>query len=100
MGLYIPGLELPVTGNISITIFADGLVSSRYTGNVFPDRAVSIPLHGRIGDLDALMNQVADKYFEHERKGELVFAAAEIKQDICDLITAAPSIIPAEESEL
>ena len=46
------------------------------------------------------MNQVADKYFEHERKGELVFAAAEIKQDICDLITAAPSIIPAEESEL
>lgn len=51
--------------------------------------------HGRLGDLDALIDKVIAKYLEHERKGELVFAAAEIKQDIVDLISDAPTIIPA-----
>lgn len=53
--------------------------------------------HGRLGDLDALIEKVIVKYLEHERKGELVFAAAEVKQDIVDLISDAPTIIQAEE---
>lgn len=53
----------------------------------------------RLIDADALIEKVIAKYLEHERKGELVFAAAEIKQDIVDLISDAPTIIPAEEGE-
>lgn len=56
-----------------------------------------VPPHGRLGDLDALIEEVIAKYLGHERKGELVFAAAEIKQDIVDLISDAPTIIPASE---
>ena len=58
---------------------------------------IPVPPHGRLGDLDALIDKVIAKYLEHERKGELVFAAAEVKQDIVDLIGAAPTIIPTEE---
>jgi hypothetical protein len=58
---------------------------------------VPVPVHGRLGDLDALIDKVIAKYLEHERNGELLFAAAEIKQDICDLISDAPTIIPASE---
>lgn len=60
---------------------------------------VPVPPHGRLGDLDALTDKVIGKYIGHERKNELIFAAAEIKQDICDLIGDAPTIIPAEEDE-
>lgn len=60
---------------------------------------VPVPPHVRLGDLDALIEKVIAKYLEHERKGELVFAAAEIKQDIVDLISNVPTIIPAEEGE-
>lgn len=62
-------------------------------------KRVPVPPHGRLIDADALIDKVITKYVEHERKGELVFAAAEIKQDICDLISDAPTIIPAEEGE-
>ena len=60
---------------------------------------IPVPPHGRLGDLDALTDKVIGKYIGHERKNELIFAAAEIKQDICDLIGDAPTIIPAEEGE-
>lgn len=55
--------------------------------------------HGSLIDADALIEKVIAKYLEHERKGEFVFAAAEIKQDIVDLISNAPTIIEAEEGE-
>lgn len=61
---------------------------------------VHVPPHGRLGDLDVLIDKVIAKYLEHERKGELVFAAAEIKQDIVDLISNAPTVIPAESEEI
>ena len=57
------------------------------------------PPHGRLIDADALIEKVIAKYLEHERKGELVFAAVEIKQDIVDLISDAPTIILAEEDK-
>ena len=60
---------------------------------------VPVPPHGRLIDADALIEKVIAKYLEHERKGEFVFAAAEIKQDIVDLISNAPTIIEAEEGE-
>lgn len=63
------------------------------------DLISEIPPHGRMIDADALIEKVIAKYLVHERKGELVFAAAEIKQDIVDLISDAPTIIPAEEGE-
>lgn len=62
-------------------------------------QVAAIGPHGRLGDLDALTDKVIGKYIGHERKNELIFAAAEIKQDICDLIGDAPTIIPAEEDE-
>ena len=108
MGVYIPNRELPRhcfgcstkidpdnrRCNIDGHLFKETLskISSRR------DEActlVHVPPHGRLGDLDALIEKVIAKYLEHERNGELVFAAAEIKQDIADLISIAPTIIQA-----
>lgn len=60
---------------------------------------IPVPAHGRLIDADALIEKVIAKYLEHERKGEFVFADAEIKQDIVDLISDAPTIIPADDSK-
>lgn len=62
--------------------------------------AIPVPEHGRLINACALIDKLIAKYLEHERKGELVFAAAEIKQDIVDLISDAPTIIPASEEEM
>jgi hypothetical protein len=63
-----------------------------------PDWCPLVPVlpHGRLIDADAAIDKVIAKYLEHERKGELVFAAAEIKQNIVDLISDAPAIIEEE----
>ena len=114
MSILITGMEMPKEGFVEILIRDDGTVQQTgqsyridgtdyytpYVGempNIY--MAVPDPPHGRLIDADALIEKVIAKYLEHERKGELVFAAAEIKQDIVDLISDAPTIIPAEEGE-
>lgn len=97
MGVYIRGMEMPKEKVASLIICPSGKVYYDYLE--IAGHAVPVPPHGRLGNLDALIDKVIAKYLEHERKGELVFAAAEIKQDIVDLISDAPTIIEAEEGE-
>ena len=99
MGIYID-MEMP-TGNdeLRLIIHSNGQVIIDKKTYWEETEAVPVPPHGRLIDADALIEKVIAKYLEHERKGELVFAAAEIKQDIVDLISDAPTIIPAEEGE-
>lgn len=56
-----------------------------------------VPPHGRLIDADALIDAIIVKYIRHERNRELVFAVAEIKQDLADIINELPTIIPASE---
>lgn len=114
MGAYIKGMEMPEICKLCyLSEFDPGFYAyvCKPTGiRIDYDMAkidrprticplVPVPEHGRLGDLDKLIDKVIAKYLEHERKGELVFAAAEVKQDIVDLISDAPVIIPAEEGE-
>jgi hypothetical protein len=101
MGIYLPNIEMPRKGEM-LVIFPDGTSYVCFNGireRLNHTTAFSVPPHGRLIDADALIDKVIAKYLEHERKGELVFAAAEIKQDIVDLISDAPTIFPAEEGE-
>lgn len=102
MGIYIPNIEMPVKGNISIYIFATGLVVSRYTGNVLTNRAVQVSPHGRLGDLDALAARfdngkqiISSHPFPEEFKAIYSQLADEMKNEI----GKCPTIIPAEEGE-
>ena len=101
MSVLIKGMEMPTEGYIDVRIKCNGTASFAIANNPYfkAVEAVPIPPHGRLIDADALIEKVIAKYLKHERKGELVFAAAEIKQDICDLISDAPTIIEAEEGE-
>lgn len=112
MGVYIAGMEMPKNCMLCPLCVEEADPANgemcMVTGTLMPPCTrerldscplVSVPPRGRLGDLDALIEKVIAKYLEHERKGELVFAAAEIKQDIVDLISNAPTIIPAEEGE-
>lgn len=60
---------------------------------------IPVPDHGRLIDADVLIDAIIAKYIRHERNRELVFAAAEIKQDLADIINELPTIISAEEGE-
>jgi hypothetical protein len=106
MGIYLPNMEMPTDcwdcplRNTKLCPCKGYTTALEYTANRHPNcPLVPVPKHGRLGDLDELIDKVIAKYLEHERKGELLFAAAEIKQDIVDLISNAPTIIPAEEGE-
>lgn len=82
--LLIRGLEMPKNGEtITITICDDGIVFEelREPGSVF--KAIPVPPHGRLGDLDALAAQCDDPHW-------CVWLSD---------IEAAPTIIPAEEVE-
>ena len=107
MGVYIKGMEMPESGTYEVSIDStngkDKTVMSLFVrgeGGVICCGAyelVHVPPHGRPIDADALIDKVIAKYLKFEREGKLVFAAVEIKQDICDLISDAPTIIEAEE---
>lgn len=112
MGVYVRGIEMPTrckvcsfcgfggrTGELNVCMFTGEGQPTLSQERMSRCPLAEIPPHGRLGDLDALIEKVIAKYLEHERKGELVFAAAEIKQDIIDLISDAPTIIPADEEE-
>lgn len=112
MGIYIKNMKMPKSCDNCRFCGLGGLRNERvvcmFTGaNAYMNTVqylddcplVEIPPHGRLIDADALIDKVIAKYLKFEREGKLVFAAVEIKQDICDLISDAPTIIPAEPEE-
>lgn len=88
MGVYLMGMEMPKDGcHHMICIYADGTVSTG--GRVYV--AVSVPPHGRLGDLDKLENGLRHmaKYQHGERQQGIL--------GCCETIRLTPTIIPAEE---
>ena len=54
MGVYI-NMEIPTTYPLTVTIYPDGQVLSETVGaKDIHGKAVSVPPHGRLGDLDEL----------------------------------------------
>lgn len=68
MGIYIPGMEMPVGHNeSSFGIDADGnpLLAVYTEKNTEPEiyYIIPVPDHGRLGDLDALADKCDDPYW-------------------------------------
>lgn len=107
MGLYIPNIEMPKEGFVEILIRDDGTVqqtgqSYRIDGTDYYTpyvgempvmyKAVPVPPHGKLGDLDALQKQI-----DFARNSGMLGKTAHYK--LQKLIKEAPTIIPAEEGK-
>ena len=94
MGLYIEGMEMPKRGMV-VNIYADGRVTNHFDelGKTI-GKAVSVPPHGRLGDLDRLEQMFVDidnaPYSGFD--GTEPFYSAE---DAAQIIRLAPTVIPA-----
>ena len=100
MGIYID-MEMPEDGlkNIMILAAGRGFQFSGYGNPKLLGTAVSVPPHGRLGDLDALHNTIAANIIG-SRCGEETSVEIAINEAIIDdlmIIDAQPTIIPASE---
>lgn len=100
MGIYIQGMELQKEKKITLTLFPDGRVyenhGERLWGNgkdCIPWKAVPVPPHGRLGDLDALHKLFIKKAKEYKGIGGTMLAAA------AWCVANAPTIIEPEEAQ-
>ena len=96
MGIYID-MEMPEDGLKNIMILADGRVFqfSGY-GNPKPlGTAVSVPPHGRLGDLDELYASL--KKWLMQNRHSMTEATRVWIRGVLEGIAAAPTIIPASE---
>ena len=105
MSVYIPGMEMPKDGFITITVTSDGRVVGNskkengkfeYLDNEDIAKAVPVPPHGRLGDLDNLRKEletICDRY-----------DAGIISEVVCmnmmlQAVISATTIIPADPAE-
>ena len=102
MGLYIPDLRLPADGDFElwIAVRKDGSFTYNVRGG-WQDgkqKAVPVPPHGRLGDLDRLEQMFVniDNAPYSGFDGTEPFYSAE---DAAQIIRLAPTIIPAEDGE-
>ena len=94
MGIYIPGMKMPDCGyrTVEITFDADGYPMALADGGDAFD-IIPVPLHGRLGDLDALernLREMADYQHGDRQQGIL---------GCCNTICSAHTIIPADPEE-
>ena len=71
MDILIKNMNLPKTDSVTVRIYANGNVDLLLKGTNYrlvDAEAISIPEHGRLGDLDALENKVIEEadYPSHE----------------------------------
>ena len=100
MGVYIKGMEMPKEGSwTTVRIYPDGTCPvPNWQGDctlIKGTKAVPVPPHGGLGDLDALKERITKRLYSsnHGSMAEAYYAA------LIDLIDTAPTIIPAEEGE-
>lgn len=102
MSVLIKGIGMPRTHPITIEIYPNGTVLSKTVGRMnIHGKAVPVPPHGRLGDLDALHNAIAANIIG-SRCGEETSVEIAINEAIIDdliIIDAQQTIIPAEEGE-
>jgi hypothetical protein len=91
-GIYIPGLRVPEENEdeLWIAVRYDGTVTfnAEWGWTMNKGKAVSVPPHGRLGDLDALEAKCTDE------KGSYFSYEAAI---IGEAVSSAPTIIPASK---
>ena len=97
MSILIRGMGMPTNGNETIIrIQPDGTVLDQY-GHYLAITAISIPPHGRLGDLDELHKEAvrrsekAGTYDSWYNCADRVISAFDIEN--------APTVIPASEEE-
>ena len=90
MGVYIK-MEMPKDGGkLYMIVFSDGKACASYKPFEWHE-VVSLPPHGRLGDLDELKERATKRLYasNHGSMAEAYYAS------IIDLIDSAPTIIPA-----
>ena len=105
MSVYISGMELPKPGQIVLVeIDENGDVFAAYDGGrtkLADYKAVPVPPHGRLGDLDAVEELVIKRKYDcagasaHGAISELHKSWGLHEAEL--MIEAAPTIIPADE---
>lgn len=96
MGVYIKGLHMPAEGNETIIrIQPNGVILDQY-GHHLLQKAVPVPPHGRLGDLDTF-ESIKYELPEGQKAFNRGFHSG--VQYVQRLIMDAPTIIPAEEGE-
>lgn len=61
--IVIRGIEMPKDKQYSLTIFPNGKVIQHWDGVVFGEtKAIELPQHGRLGDLDKLYEVATAPY--------------------------------------
>lgn len=98
MGIYIKGMEIPKVPTRFI-IFADGRVEDE-DDSAYKYSAVPVPKHGKLGDLNALAQQIEHERFHHTHTDSLA-ARHHIAEygHFLKAIFDAPTIIPASEED-
>lgn len=91
MGVYIKGIDMP-TKQTTFTIFPNGYVAIYDAQDSFigETKAIPVPPHGRLGDLDRLEAQWAN--CDH--------GAYYDKTNFVRSIQKAPTIIPASDKDI
>ena len=112
MGVYIKNMEMPKEGFAEILVRADGTVqqtgqSYRIDGTDYYTpyvgemptiyKAVPVPPHGRLGDLDELYDSL--KKWLIQNRHSMTKATMVWVRGVLEGIAAAPTIIDAEEGE-
>lgn len=90
MSIYIPGMELPpnVEGcEIIIRIQPDGTVLNAEKIHLGM-KAIEVPEHGRLGDLDAFFDEILGAYGIDADEGDA--------NRMMNFVCSAPTIIPAD----
>ena len=95
MSVYIPGAKIPNGDYVRVLMLHKEGTCVDGIGNVF--KAIPVPPHGRLGDLDELY--VSLKKWLIQNRHSMTEATRVWVRGVLEGIAAAPTIIPAEEGE-
>ena len=101
MSILIKGMDMPKHDDeyVIFTVYGDGGVVYGPMNRPhvrYKNRAVPVPPHGRLGDLDAAV-ELAMQYCPDD-DGSCSKAGSDLRE-LLDEIESLPTIIPAEEGE-
>ena len=102
MSIIIPGVELPpIDEYLHLRIDGNGYVSMQISENQYicdlydtDKKAIELPPHGRLGDLDALGKVISEGLAPSVKAGGFKHPF-----DIIRAVANAPTIIPADREE-
>ncbi len=94
MGVYVKDMQMP-TGHEVVYIFSDGTVKKAFLGTreaLETSKAIPVPDHGRLGDLEALAEDV-EIFADENAIGKIE------KEELLEMVRYAPTIIPADHTD-